>query len=108
MRFGDGAGWAGHKTALTTAAARLLGRVSRQLERGQDFSKEEPGPEFWVDQHCALAVPAHARFSSVIALEDGPRVDIAFLDATSLGEERAEFLELPQHQLMIIVAPCVT
>jgi hypothetical protein len=108
MWFGDGARGTGDDTALASPATRLLGPVGWQLERGQNFSEEEPGPEFWIDQHCALAVPAHARFRGVIALEDWTRVDVTFLGAATLGEKHAEFLEFPQHQVVIIVAPRVT
>src|SRR5687768_7514209 len=108
MRSSNGAGGAGDDATPASPATRLLGRVGRQLKRCQDFSEEEPGPEFWIDQHRALAVPARARFSRVVALKDWSRVDIAFLGAAVLGQKRGQFLEFPQHHLVIIVAPRVT
>ena len=68
MRRGDRAGWTSFDASLARPAAISRRFVRRQFERSQNLRQEKPRSQFLVDQHCALAMPADAGLSRVIAL----------------------------------------
>ena len=65
----DGTGWAGRNAAGATPTACRLGRVRWQLECGQNFGEKKPGPQFAVEQHRALSMPANPCFGGKISLQ---------------------------------------
>src|SRR5262249_60803008 len=66
--------------AGSTAITRRL--IWLQLKGRQKFGEKKPGPKFFFDQHCALAMPADSRRRGVIALQNRSGIDVTFLFAT--------------------------
>src|SRR4051812_47861888 len=88
------------RAGAATVASR---RICRQLERRQNFRKEEPGAELFVDQHCALAVPADAGSGGKVPLEDRTGVDVTFLGSAEFPEKRIKPFQLRLDHIVIIV-----
>ena len=57
---GERRGRADIEAGAATAAMVVLGRVRRQVERGEDRAEKQPGAEFARDEVGVLALPAEA------------------------------------------------
>ena len=107
MRRSDRAGWASRDAALACPATVSRRRIWRQFECRQDFCQKKPGPEPFIDQHHAFAVPADSRLRGMIALQDWPCIDITLLFSVGLSKEDVDLVHLRRDHLVIIVAPSV-
>jgi hypothetical protein len=105
MRRSDCAGRAGVDAARARPAAGHLGRIGRQFKRGENFSKEKPGPELAVEQHRAFAMPADPGFGSKVAFQHRTGIDIKFLLPTGCGQKAVERPQFFLQHVMVIVTP---
>src|SRR5690348_6335009 len=60
VRRGDGAGRTRVDTAATGAAAVDRGIIKREIQRGNDFAKQEPRPDVFIDHAGILSEPSDA------------------------------------------------
>ncbi len=103
----DRAGRAGVQTARAAAATRPDRRVGFEVEGGEQFGQEEPGAEFRVEEHRALAVPARAGFGGEIALQHRAGIDVVPLPAAVRLQKGVQRAQLAFDQVVVIVAPGV-
>src|ERR1700687_5712032 len=93
----------------TFAGAATISRrfIQWQFECRQNFREEKPRPQFFVDQHRALAMPANSSLRRMIALQNRAGVDVTFLLSAELAKEIVDLAELFFDHIVIVVAPSV-
>ena len=104
MRGRDCAGGTSFDTTLARSAAVRHRLVRRQFESRQNFCEKKPGPESFVDEHCAFAVPPNAGLRRVIAFQNWAGIDITFLLSAELAKKLVDLIELALDQIVIVIA----
>src|SRR5207302_10196740 len=107
VRGRDCAGGTGFDTAVARSAPSWHRLVRRQFKSRQNFCEKKPGPESFVDEHRAFAMPANAGLRRMIAFQNWPGIDITFLVATELAKKLVDLVKLGLDQIMIVIAPGV-
>ena len=94
VRCRDCACGTGFDTALAGSAANWHRLIRRQFKSRQNFCEKKPGPESFVDEHRAFAMPANAGLRRMIAFQNWPSIDITFLVATEFAKKLVDLVKL--------------